>query len=77
MKVKMAAFILGAGLCVAALGMPSPVRAGDEAETAELLIDLLKAGRAVVSEHQALINDSSKGNKGFTDEFRRGPPTSS
>ena len=30
---------------------------------------LLKAGRAVVSEHQALINDASKANKGFTDEF--------
>ncbi len=69
MKVKIAAIILGAGLCVAVFGMPSSVRAGDEAETAELLIDLLKAGRAVVSEHQALINDSSRGNKGFTDEF--------
>lgn len=69
MKVKITALILGAGLCVTLLGMPASVRAGDEAETAELLIDLLKAGRAVVSDHQALINDSSKGNKGFTDEF--------
>jgi len=69
MNVKIAALIVGAGLCVTMMGMPSPVRAGDEAETAELLIDLLKAGRAVVSEHQSLINDASKGNKGFTDEF--------
>lgn len=69
MNVKLAALILGAGLCVTMMGMPSSVRAGDEAETAELLIDLLKAGRAVVSEHQLLINDASKGNKGFTDEF--------
>lgn len=69
MKAKLTALILGAGLCVTVMGVPSPVQAGDEAETAELLIDLLKAGRAVVSEHQALINDASKGNKGFTDEF--------
>jgi hypothetical protein len=69
MKVRMSSLILGAGLCAMVVGMPSHARAGDEAETAELLIALLKAGRAVVSEHQAVINDSSKGNKGFTDEF--------
>ena len=69
MKVGISSLILGAGLCAMALGMPSQARAGDEAETAELLIALLKAGRAVVSEHQALINDASKANKGFTDEF--------
>lgn len=69
MKVRMSSLILGAGLCAMMVGMPSHARAGDEAETAELLIALLKAGRAVVSEHQALINDPSKGNKGFTDEF--------
>jgi general secretion pathway protein A len=49
--------------------MPAHARVGDEAETAELLIALIKAGRSVVAEHQALINDPSKGNKGFTDEF--------
>jgi general secretion pathway protein A len=43
--------------------------AGDEAETAELLITLLKSGRAIVSENQGLINDASKGHKGFTDDF--------
>jgi len=69
MKVRLSSLILGAGLCAMVSGMPSLSRAGDEAETAELLITLLKAGRAVVSEHQALINDASKGNKGFTDEF--------
>ncbi|HKO31396.1 MAG TPA: hypothetical protein VJU54_09665, partial [Nitrospiraceae bacterium] len=68
MKVRMSSLILGAGLCAMVVGMHSHARAGDEAETAELLIALLKAGRAVVSEHQALINDPSKGNKGFTDE---------
>jgi hypothetical protein len=69
MKVRIPSLILGAGLCAMVLGMSSHARAGDEAETAELLIGLLKAGRAVVSEHQALINDPSKANKGFTDEF--------
>jgi hypothetical protein len=69
MKVRIPSLILGAGLCAMVLGMSSHARAGDEAETAELLIALLKAGRAVVSEHQALINDASKANKGFTDEF--------
>lgn len=69
MKVRMSSLIVGAGLCALVIGMPSYARAGDEAETAELLIALLKSGRAVVSEHQALINDASKGNKGFTDEF--------
>lgn len=69
MKVRIPSLVLGAGLCAMVLGMSSHARAGDEAETAELLIALLKAGRAVVSEHQALINDASKANKGFTDEF--------
>ncbi|TKS61911.1 MAG: hypothetical protein EWM72_00036 [Nitrospira sp.] len=69
MKVRMSSLILGAALCAMVAGMPSHARAGDETETAELLIALIKAGRAVVSEHQALINDASKGNKGFTDEF--------
>jgi hypothetical protein len=49
--------------------MPSHARAVAEAETAELLIALLKADQAVVSEHQVLINDASKRKRGFTDEF--------
>lgn len=69
MKVMMSSLILVAALSAIVVGMPSHARAGDETETAELLIALIKAGRAVVSEHQALINDASKGNKGFTDEF--------
>lgn len=69
MKTHIAAILLGTGILVSVVGGGTPARAGDEAETAELLIDLLKAGRAVVSEHQELINDASKGSKGFTDEF--------
>jgi hypothetical protein len=44
-------------------------RAGEVVEVAELLIALLQAGCSVVSEHQPLINDPSRGNKGFTGEF--------
>jgi len=40
--------------------------AAEEHVTADLLIKLLKAGRGVISDHQAIINDASKGNKGFT-----------
>jgi hypothetical protein len=69
MKVRMSSLIVGASICAMVMAVPSHAKAGDEAETAELLIALLKAGRAVVSEHQALINDASKGKKGFTDEF--------
>lgn len=50
-------------------GAGSPAWATDEAETSELLIKMVKAGRATVSEHQQLINDASKGNKGFTGDF--------
>ena len=43
--------------------------ANSEVETAELLIKLLQTGRTVISEHQGLINDASKANKGFTGDF--------
>jgi hypothetical protein len=45
------------------------VRGADDTELAQLLIELLRAGRAVVLEHQSLINDASKGEKGFTDKL--------
>lgn len=43
--------------------------AADEAKTADLLVKLLKAGRMVVSDHQDLINDAGKGDKGFTPQY--------
>jgi general secretion pathway protein A len=55
-------------LCALLWGLNAYAKTTDEAETAELLIVLLKAGRAVVSEHQNLINDAARGDKGFTDE---------
>ena len=69
MKARRTSLVLGAAYCALVVGMPAHARVGDEAEIAELLIALIKAGRSVVSEHQALINDPSKGDKGFTDEF--------
>ncbi len=67
MSVRVTALILGlsASLTLLAAG----AQAADEAETADLLIKLLKVGRGVVSDHQPLINDASKGNKGFTQDF--------
>jgi general secretion pathway protein A len=44
---------------------------GGQSETeraAELLATFLNAGRAVVEQHQSLINDPRKGDKGFTPE---------
>lgn len=66
---RISAMTLSGGFFLSIVLFAMPLKAADEAETAELLIALLKAGRGVVSEHQALINDASKGNKGFTDEF--------
>lgn len=69
MNARMSSLVLGVGFCSFLLLSAPPVKAGEETETAELLITLLKTGRSVVSENQALINDASKGNKGFTEEF--------
>jgi hypothetical protein len=48
-----------------------PARAENEAgvEIAKHLIDLVKIGRAIVSEQMANINDLSKANKGFTGDY--------
>jgi len=43
--------------------------AANEAETGELLVKLVQAGRTVVSEHQDVINDGAKGDKGFTAQY--------
>jgi hypothetical protein len=51
------------------LACAGPALAGDEAKTAETVVKVLKAGRLVVSEHQDLINDASKGDKGFTPKY--------
>ncbi|HEY6973813.1 MAG TPA: DUF3365 domain-containing protein [Nitrospiraceae bacterium] len=65
---KIAMGLIGMGMVALSFTWTSSATAGDEAETAELLITLLKAGRGVVSENQGLINDASKAHKGFTDD---------
>ncbi len=67
--MKLLAPLLAVGIMLSALICTSPVYAKtiDDAETAELLIMLLKAGRSVISDRQELINDAAKADKGFTD----------
>ena len=50
--------------CVQALAAPSG--GAPPIDTAHLLITLFRVGHTVVSDHQTLINDSTKGFKGFT-----------
>lgn len=61
-------------LCTVTGFMPTSLDARDattsgEAVTARLLASLLKIGRAVVSEHQAAINNPTDGAKGFTGAY--------
>ena len=60
---------LVAALMATSIGVAVPVSANTEVETAELLIKLVQVGRGVLSENQAIINDASKGDKGFTGDF--------
>lgn len=57
---------------IALLCHANPVFAGNEAEVAEHLIDLVKIGRGVLSEQMGNINDPSKANKGFTGDYVAG-----
>ena len=63
--LQIAACLVVAGLLACAV----PAHAADESKTAETLVKVLKAGRVVVSEHQDLINDAGKGDKGFTPDY--------
>jgi len=58
----------GAVAMTLALGA-SPSIAGNEAEVAEHLIELLKIGRSVLSQQMQNINDPTKGDKGFTGDY--------
>lgn len=46
----------------------TPVGGTLTTDTAHLLITLFRVGHTIVSDHQSLINDASKGFKGFTGE---------
>ena len=49
-----------------ATGLVGSALAASEEKTAELLTKLIQTGRKIVSDNQDLINDASKGDKGFT-----------
>ncbi|HEX9742263.1 MAG TPA: DUF3365 domain-containing protein [Nitrospiraceae bacterium] len=66
MRAQIATWGIGVGILGWVLVLGSHAYAANEAETADYLIKLVKAGRVVVSENQALINDATKGDKGFT-----------
>lgn len=53
---------------VMVLGWSGSSKADSQRETADLLITLFRVGHTVVSDQQNLINDPSKGFKGFTPE---------
>ncbi|MSQ77423.1 MAG: hypothetical protein EXR97_03075 [Nitrospiraceae bacterium] len=72
MSVRVVARGIGGGVLAWMLVMGHPVHAANEAETGELLVKLVSAGRAVVTENQELINDASKGDKGFTPQVFEG-----
>ena len=62
--------VVVAGMTTIALACSVPARAANEAEeVAAHLIELMKIGSGVVSEHQATINDAAKAEKGFTSDF--------
>lgn len=68
MSVRVVARGIGGGVLAWMLVLGIPVHAANEAETGELLVKLVQAGRVVVTENQGLINDASKGDKGFTSQ---------
>jgi uncharacterized protein DUF3365 len=62
--------MVAVGMTTISLAWSTPARAANEAvEVAEHLIELVKIGRVVVSEHQDTINDATKADKGFTADF--------
>lgn len=69
MRVGVSLFAMGCWLCTMVTVGAAQAGTEDEMEVAELLIALLKTGSSVVSDYQPLINDPSKGSKGFTEEF--------
>lgn len=68
MSVRVVVRGLVGGVMVWLLVAGGPARAANEAETGELLVKLVQAGRAVVTENQELINDASRADKGFTSQ---------
>ena len=62
--------MVAVGMTTISMAWSTPARAANEAEeVAGHLIELVKIGSGVVSEHQATINDAAKSEKGFTADF--------
>ena len=73
MKQTRPSWQMVSGVAVTALALyASPVMAGNQAEKAEHLIELVKIGRSVLSEQMNNINDPSKADKGFTGDYMVG-----
>jgi general secretion pathway protein A len=69
MRGHVTALGIAGGILAWTAALGGPAFAASEAETAELLVKLVQSGRVVVTEHQELINDASKGDKGFTPDY--------
>jgi len=67
--LRMSWRILGGAIAMTLTLGASPSVAGNEAEVAEHLIDLLKIGRSILSQQMQNINDPAKGDKGFTGDY--------
>jgi hypothetical protein len=65
MRVWLVSFLVGAVCCVGMGNSSVHGKGADDKELPQLLIELLRAGQAVVSKHRSLINDASKGEKGL------------
>lgn len=61
--------MLAVGMTAISLAWSAPAGAGNEAEVAEHLIELVKIGRGIVSEQMQNINDPTKADKGFTGDY--------
>ena len=73
MKQTRLSWRMVSGVAATALALyASPVMAGNEADVAEHLIELVKIGRGVLSEQMKNINDPSKADKGFTGDYMAG-----
>ena len=67
---RLVLMMVAVGMTTISLAWCTSARAANEAvEVAEHLIELVKIGRVVVSEHQDTINDATKAEKGFTADF--------
>ena len=67
---RLVLMMVAVGITTISSAWCTPARAANETtEVAEHLIELVKIGREVVSEHQVTINDATKAEKGFTADF--------